>query len=111
MWGNPGRSRANQAWTQNREGLVRASIEGKDLVTKEIVTLAQCDGHNFRTFQYIAVARAPALITGTIQPMTQLVGMKILTTDYELIVLDTGETGKAKLKDSERNLNFATYGK
>ena len=109
MWSNPG-GKGNAAWSQNKEGLIRASVEGKNLKTKEIVTLAQCDGHDFRVFQWIAAAKVPGLMKGTVRPMTQLIGMKILTGDTEIQILDTGHVQEVPLKEGEKNLNFATYG-
>jgi hypothetical protein len=111
MWSNPGTHKSNQAWCQNKEGLVRASVEGKDLVTKKVVTLAECDGHSFRVFQWMAAARVPGMITGSIKPMSQLIGMKLLTADRELSVFDTGYVHDKPLGNGERLLNFATYGK
>ncbi len=112
MWSNPGEHPSNKAWCQNKEGLIRASIEGKDILTKKILVLAECDGHDFRNFQWIAAARVPAMsVKGDYTPLTQLVGMKLLTTDRELSVFDTGQTQDNALKNGEKELNFATYGK
>lgn len=111
MWSNPGDRKANQAWCQNKEGLVRASIEGKDLVTKEIKTLAECDGHEFRVFQWMAAAKIPVGLRGSVKPASQLVGMKILTSEKEIAIFDTGQKAERNLPEGDKKLNFKTYGK
>ena len=113
MWSNAGENPANQAWSNNKEGLVRAIIEGKDLKTKEIKVLAECPGEDFRVFQWVASVRMPggAPAGGSVTIAGSIIGMKLLTRDEELTILDTG-LGKARpLPESEKNLNFRTYGK
>ena len=111
MWSRPGNTPATQAWANNKEGIVRASIEGKDLKTNQVVTLAECDGHDFRTFQWSAVSRVNLGISGSQTPIPVLVGMKLLTSDHEIEVLVDGQVIRTPLKKGVRNLNFATYGK
>lgn len=111
MWGNPGNGPGNQAWAQNKEGLSRAAVEAKDLDTKEIITLAECDGHDFRNFQWMAIAKVPMNFKGQITPTSQLVGMKLLTTDFEISVFANGVVKKQPLPESEKKLHFATYGR
>lgn len=99
------------AWDKNKSGLLRARIEGKDLVTKEVKTLAECPGVDFRVFQWMAAAMVPSGMSGTIRPMTKLIGLKIMCRDTEIAVLDTGEIQVRDLLEDEKRLSFATYGK
>jgi len=111
MWGNPGKHAGNQAWAQNKEGLVRASVEAKDLATSTIMTLAQCDGHDYRNFQWVAIARVNPGFKGETTPRPQLIGMKLLTTDKEITVYANGVVKERPLPESEKKTNFATYGR
>jgi hypothetical protein len=77
---------------QPREGLIGARIEGKNIKTGEITTLAGCPKEEFRDFQAMAIARAPVKLVnfGTMVPITQLVGLKLRTTKITIEILDTG---------------------
>jgi len=112
IWNVPGPA-ANQACFQNKEGMIRASIEGEDVKTREIKALAECDGHDFRNFQWMAVGRMLHMPRAgeSMKPLTNLVGMKLLTTNDEYRVYGTGAVEKVPLPESHKMINFATYGK
>src|SRR3990172_4226027 len=42
------------AWSVNKNNLVRASIEGKDMQTRETRIIAECDGWDFVNFEWVA---------------------------------------------------------
>ena len=107
MWNSSG----IEAWDKNREGLVRASIEAKSQVTKLTKAVAECDGHEFRNFQWLAIARVPPNFRGSISPRPETVGLKILTTDEEVTVLMSGQCEKRPLTEGEKSIPFATYGR
>lgn len=107
MWNSP----VNTAWNQNREGLTRASIEGKDVLTKQTVTLVECDGHDFRNFQWLAIARVNPGMRGSVSPVPEHIGLKILTTNEEVSVLVTGQCARRTLSEPEKGIQFATFGR
>ena len=111
IWSRPGETPEVQAWCQNKEGLVRASVEAKDIFTREVRTLAECDGWDFITFQWIAVASLPAIFRGTVTPLTRVVGLKMVTRETALEVYDTGDVRVAARTDGDKQLNLATFGK
>jgi len=39
----------------NKEGLIRAIIEGKNFMTKEVKSFADCPGYDFINFQHLAL--------------------------------------------------------
>lgn len=110
-WSNPGKSDEVKACFQNKEGLVRASIEGQHVETQQISTLAECDGWDFVNFQWMAVAMTPASITGVAKPVHALVGLKILTRENELCVFANGTVEKTVRPEAEKQLQFATFGR
>lgn len=110
-WSNPGKSDELKACYQNKEGLVRAAIEGQHVVTQQVKTLAECDGHDFVNFQWMAVAMMPVGLIGKAQPVHALVGMKIITRDVELCVTADGALLRRVRPEAEKRLNFATFGR
>lgn len=107
MWGSP----RNTAWDQNREGLARASIEAKSAKTSITSTVVECDGHDFRNFQWIVVSRVNPNFRGSVTPPAEHVGIKLLTTHEEVAVLLTGQCARRRLTEAEKNLHFATFGR
>jgi hypothetical protein len=108
MWGRTTTNPVDCAWSQPRDGLVRASIEGKNIETREILTFAECDGHAYRAFQWAATAAMP-LLGGTAVLKSQLVGLKLLTTDSCLLVDQAGKLTVAPLSDDIKAINFQSY--
>lgn len=111
MWNDSGKHRTNQAWANSGEGLIRAAIEAKDLATRKIKVAAECDGHNFRNFQWLALSKMPGMMSGTATLTTHNVGLRIMTADTAVDVYIDGQIKKRPLTDGEKNINFATYGK
>jgi hypothetical protein len=107
LWSNPGDNEANKAWANFKEGLVCARIEMKDIRTKEITTVAECSGQNFRMFQWIGAARYHGVGT----QRTSIAGIKLLTHDKAHVVYVDGTRQVSELGEAEKNLNFRIYGK
>jgi hypothetical protein len=108
-WSRPSNTPELQAWRNNDEGLVRASIEGKDMFTGEIKPLAECDGHDFVNFQWIATASGNVMKSNSL--VHRLMGMKLLTRDYEHCVFPDGSGAVIPRSEADKKINFATFGK
>lgn len=102
MWSLPAQNTDDMAAYQNKEGLVRASIEMQDVVTQEVITAIECDGFDYLNFQWIAAR------FGMYQGWDKIVGLKLITRTTNYNVFCTGE-----INTSPRTLdiNFATFGK
>ena len=113
MWSNAGGRQEDKAWFNNKPGVIRASIEGEDLRTFEVKTLAQCDGWDFVNFQWLAAAFVGNIFTSanSIKPVSRLLGMKILTRTKIIEVLDTGKVNVSQRSPDHMNTKFATFGK
>jgi hypothetical protein len=109
MWDKPGETKETQAWCQNGEGLIRAAVEGKDPVTKEEVILAQCDGHDFVNFQWMAAAKVNPFFKGTAKTSHFLLGLKLTTREKAFEVFPDGMVNKKDRTD--KNINYATFGR
>jgi hypothetical protein len=111
MWSNQGSQDdlSTKAWCHNHEGLVSAIIEAKNIETREVKPVVRVPGQDFRNFQWLAVASVPMSVAGgKLQPMSQVVGLKIQTRDEEVSVYDDGTLHRAPFE--AHNINFATYG-
>lgn len=111
MWCNPGENPKDQAWCVNKNGLIRASIEGKDFQTREIKTLAECDGPEFCNFQWESSVTLPALSRGTHKIKGAIIGLSLVTVETKIFVYIDGRIMIKKRSDQEKNTHFAAYGK
>jgi len=107
MWNSP----HIEAWNKNSDKVVRASIEVQSQKTFITQTIVECDGHDFRNFQWIAIARVNPNFKGSVSPEPEHVGLKLLTTEDEVAVLVDGQCAKRKLTTDEKGLQLATFGR
>lgn len=112
MWSRPAdkNDTANQAWCHNKN-VARAIIEGKDIRTKEVVSLVECRGDDFINFQWNAVARLNlgSNIGREYTPLTKLSGLKLVTRYKVFDVYETGEVVESVRE--EDHYNYATFGR
>lgn len=110
-WSAPGSTPQVQAWNKNREGLVLASIEAREVGTNREFKILSVDGHDFVNFQWVAVAMVPYTLAGKVQPRHALAGLKIVARDVEYVVFADG-TGEKRIRpEAEKTINFATFGR
>ena len=109
MWSNPGLRDEDKASFVNTTGIVRASIEGKHAVTREVKTLAECDGHDFVVFKWNA-----SYVFANGNPsngFTTTTGLKLVTRNLELDVWPSGDCSVTQRQNDEKNINYAAFGK
>jgi hypothetical protein len=109
MWALTTNNPVDCAWSQPKDGLVRASIEGKNIKTKEIEVLAESRGQDFRVFQWLATALCPIFHNGDSVLRSTLVGLKLLTSDDEVSVMCDGSVHRQSLSEQLKTVNFKTY--
>lgn len=114
MWSHPGEQKdlATKAWYHNKEGLILAVIEGKDVVTREVKVLVECPGQDYRNFQWVALASVvPGALAGggSVTPLTRIGGLKVQTRNEEITVMDDGSITTVPFTAEDQH--FATYGK
>lgn len=109
MWSNPGNQKdpSTQAWAQKREGVIRASIEGKDIRSNEIRTICECKGEDWVMFKWIASASMSFATIGKQVPIHRLMGIMLVTRDQEISV---PPSGKFLVKERSRQEQLAHYG-
>jgi hypothetical protein len=114
MWSNPGPKNdlATKAWFHNKEGLTLAAIEAKNIETKEIKIIVACDGHDFVNFKWLAAASLnPIGLKGSVTPLTRLLGLTLVTREYDYNVYHNGIVEKKARDPEEMKINYATFGR
>ena len=113
MWSNPGPTEdlATKAWCVNKEGLARAIIEGKNIVTRECSVLYEVPGWDYCNFGWVAAAICPTFIKGEIKPLTQLVGLCLTTRNHIITVFEDGSFQKKERPPEDQAFHYAGYGR
>lgn len=92
------------AWLVNKEGLVRASIEGEDMATFELKTLVEVDGHNYAHMEWITYSRLPGLYKyeGDVNPRAHIGGISLFSREHRIDVYIDGTYQVSALSDEEK---------
>jgi hypothetical protein len=94
---------------QNKTGLVRASIEGKNIQTREFRVFAECDGHDFCNFEWLAGVAAPLGVVGKLQGTN--IGLVLVTAHERCTVEMNGDIRVSKRTEAEKKTHLAGYGR
>lgn len=110
QWNKTGPNATDSAWAQTKTNLRRASIEGKNLLTREIITIVECDGHDFVNFEWLAVVAVPfgtkhMTVEGT------NVGAVLVTRDNRTTVLGDGTAQIQKRSEEDKKFHLAGFGR
>ncbi len=113
MWSMPAVLQSDMAAFVNKEGLVRASIEAKHMVSREIVTLAEVDGWDFCNFEWIAQGRISGVGSGigSKRLQGQILGLRLRAREscYECFI--DGSVLKRVRSEEDKQFHYAGYGK
>ncbi len=112
MWNESGPNDCDKAAYQNKNGLIRASIEAKNRETRRTAVIAECDGHEFCNFEWMALAVAPSALGGkSKQILSQNVGLALVTSEQRVCVFMNGEIKIEKRSDTDKLFHYAGYGR
>lgn len=111
MWDRPGDSPVDQAWSKPKDNLARAIVEVKHKVTRELKPFVVCAGEDFCNFQWIYIASVPGVVRGNVTPITSIVGLKLVTRDKKIYVLNNGKVFIEERTEEDKNFHYAGYGK
>jgi hypothetical protein len=103
-WNNDAKDPYLQAWSQPKEGLVRAAIEAMDAnrVTHRVV---DCPGADFCSFEWVYEGRITRM--GPVD--ARVVGMTILTRSERVTILQCGKA-EVSLRPANESDNLFLYG-
>lgn len=98
---------------QPREGLSRVIIERKCKETKKIDTPVHCIGQDYCLFKWVRVARFGfGSIQGVQKLNSQLVGLTLVTRDFEATVLIDGSPVQIEARTkADKNFHYEAYGR
>jgi hypothetical protein len=108
MWSQCGTRDEDKASFVNTTGLVRASIEGKDIASRSVKVLAECDGHDYVVFKWNAAFISYGNFANGHHVLT---GLKLVTRDIELDVYPSGDVKILARADDEKTIHYATFGR
>lgn len=104
MWSRPATRREDQAVYVNKTGLVRAAIEAKNIISREVITVAECDGHDFITFQWLSSARFSGI---GYQLLSQNVfGLRLVSRDDFTDAHTDGTLRVTPRPEDQKNFNY-----
>lgn len=110
-WGRAEENIKGMAAFQVKEGMIRASIEGKRRNMDGIKVFAECDGWDYCVFKWMAIARLGGFrIIGEITPPHYSVGLALLTREKKIEVYATGDVITSLRPEDEKGIQYATYG-
>lgn len=103
----------SSAWCTNKNGLVRASIEGECQHTWAVKTLVQCDGHDFVNFWWRKATPAPFMLqhAQSLEIQGQLIGCTLETRETLFKVKVDGTIEMAPKTEADKRINLAGFGK
>lgn len=113
QWSRPATRPEDLAAMVNKDALVRASIEGKDRKTRQIVTIVECDGHDFVNFEWINARHHFCANLGAtmIAPFHRLLGLKLVTRELKACVFLDGTVLPLQRTEAEKKLHLEGFGK
>lgn len=115
QWCRAGEQPVDMAAYQSKENLATASIEFKANLTGLTKVVAECAGHDFVNFSWVAGACVGAAITkiiGDKQLRGQIIGLTLVTRDMKCTVMIDGQPPKIEARtEAEKAFNYAGFGK
>lgn len=110
MWNQSGPNASDKACFQNKEYLLRASIEAKDIVTRQVFVLAECSGQDFVNFEWLAQVRAFDLTGSKKLPSTNI-GLVLVTRDKRVVFEFNGNHYIEDRTDKEKLIHYTGFGR
>lgn len=109
MWSRAAVLPADMAAMQPRDNIARASVEGKNIETREVVTLAECDGWDWCLFQWMEELRCRM---GDVSAAVKtIVGMQLVTRDTWIEVKDNGEVNRTPRTAEDMSYHYESFGR
>lgn len=96
------------AWRVDKTGLVRAVVEGEDMVTCEQKELLEVFGDEYVSCTGEVFSRVPGggFIDRTVTPVAHLYGVSFLTRSEKITVLRDGTIERRDLTDEEKQFKL-----
>lgn len=110
IWDASSTAAVDAAWAIDKTGLRKAAIEAENVLTHELWTPLEMDGHDYAFCQWEAFARSPSLGNfDSVQLITKIAGLTMYTNDERLTVWVDGSITRHPLTDDERAFKFREH--
>lgn len=90
----------------NKEHLTRACVEGMNQETGQILIMAECDGHEYVNFKWLAEVRHNDC--GTTSAIT---GLMLVTREQQISVSGTGQIHVEQRPDEDKTFHYEGFGR
>lgn len=110
QWDRTGPNQCDSAWAQTKTNLRCACIEAKDVQTRQVTTIVQCDGHEFVNFEWLAVIGVP-LGAKQVTAEGKNVGAVLVTRNDRITVLSDGTAQIQKRSEADKQLHLTGFGR
>lgn len=111
MWNAQDNEPKNAAWCVNKEYLSRAIVEYEDISTYKTGYFADCPGHDFVNFEWIAVVPMSTASSGTERFEPTIVGLTLVTRELKVHVYTDGSHRVEVRSIEEQLVQLAGFGK
>ena len=113
QWSRPATRKEDLAAMVNKDALVRACIEAKNVKTREIITIVECEGHDFINFEWINARHYFTADLGAtmIAPFHRLIGLKLVTREMKANVFLDGTVFPERRTEAEKGIHYEGFGK
>ena len=111
MWSMPATRQSDMAAYVNKEGLVRASIQAKDFISRKVYTMAEVDGHDFVNFEWIAQGSIPGPGFRRTSLQGQVIGIRLRARDCMYECFADGRVIKKIRPEADKSFHYAGFGK
>lgn len=110
QWNRQGDLQKDMAAFVDKTGLRRAAVEGKNILTRAVTPLAECDGWDFVNFEWLQIT-AFSSSRPSAGSFHKIVGLSLKTRDLITHVLTTGEVGVEARPDEDKTFHYAGFGR
>lgn len=90
----------------NKENLRRAAIEALDVDDEKLFTIAECDGHEFANFKWVA-----RMVMNDEGVTHELMGLMLVTANEQITVFRTGAVHVEPRTEEDKNFHYEGYGR
>lgn len=94
----------------NKNNLMFACIERRDISTGEVEEVVSCKGQDFCLFKFIAVAPVSISTSLVQKPISKLIGIKLVSRDVDIdVFIDRKNVMLRKRSKEEKEINYKGF--
>lgn len=110
LWCSSGNTNEDKACFVNKEGLIRASIEGKNVKNRSLKSFCEIDGPNFCNFEWVGATAIPG-VSGGFKVQSKIIGLTLVSRDFRTTVYIDGRIEVKPRTEQDKKFHYAGFGK